>query len=216
MRKGFYLILILLFPSIIFLIFSLGEHHVTKMGSYGSYQVQDNGDTIYKPVPDLVFVDHDGHELSMEDLRGKPVLFDFYTVPCDEACRKKGVTLVNYLNDVAEKEKWMVLSVCVDSVVSQADLKQLKNDHLPEMQSWKFVSAKNQKELEAFLQYAFVNTQRLESLSQIPSKDFMLIDQQGIIREYFDSRIHKENKKLQDAIKLLVKEPFMTWKEVKK
>ncbi len=216
MRKGFYLILILLFPSILFLIFSLGEHHVIKMGAYGSYRVQDNADTIYKPVPNMVLQDQDGIEFSIDDLKGRPVLFDFFTMSCDEACMKKGVTLVNYLYDVSEKDKWSVVSVCLNAEVNLEDLKSLQNNHMPEMQNWKFAKVKDQNELDAFLEYVFVSTQQLESRSQLPSKHFVLIDQQGVIREFFDSRIHKENKKLQDAIKLLLKEPYMTWKETKR
>ena len=71
-------------------------------------------------------------------------------------------------------------------------------------------------QLNAFLEYTFVNTEQLKNRGELPSKHFVLIDQQGIIREFFDSRVHKENKKLQDAIKLLLKEPHMTWKETKR
>ncbi len=198
------------------MIFTLGEHHVVKMGSYGSYRIAENGDSIFKPVPNMVMMDQDGNSFSIDDLNGEPVLFDFFSMPCNEACMKKGVTLVNYLNDVSEQDKWNVVSVCLDNTVTLEELESLRKNHLPEMEKWRFAKVMDDDQLNAFLEYTFVNTQQLKSRSELPSKHFVLVDQQGIIREFFDSRVHKENKKLQDAIKLLLKEPHMTWKETKR
>jgi protein SCO1 len=198
------------------MIFSLGEHHVVKIGSYGSYQLTESGDSIFKPVPNMVMIDQDGNSFSIDDLKGEPILFDFFSMPCDEACMKKGVTLVNYLNDVSEQDKWNVVSVCLENTVTLEELKDLQKKHMPEMNKWRFVKVADDDQLDAFLEYTFVNTQQLKSRSELPSKHFVLVDQQGIIREFFDSRVHKENKKLQDAIKLLLKEPYMTWKETKR
>ncbi|MEQ9186228.1 MAG: hypothetical protein RLP15_00725 [Cryomorphaceae bacterium] len=216
MRKGFILLLILLFPSIIYLLFSLGEHHVEKIGSFGDFKVNELGDTSYVPVPDIVFTNQNGDVMHMDDFRGKPVVIDVIDVPCDEACGKKGVTLVNYLNEVPEREKWVVLSIGRRSEVTVEELKQLQKAHLPEMDNWYFVTAEDEMELTAFLDYVFVQPGNVATLEDLPGKDFVLLDQQGIIRAYFDSRIHKENRKLEDAIKLIMKEPFMPWKEVKK
>jgi cytochrome oxidase Cu insertion factor (SCO1/SenC/PrrC family) len=198
------------------MIFSLGEHHVVKMRSYGSFKVVGEGDSIFKPVPNMIMKDQDGNTFSLEDLKGSTVLFDFFQLPCDEACMKKGVTLVNYLNDVSEQDKWKVLSICLNEETSLEELKDLQNKHMPEMGNWKFAKAMDKPQLNAFLEYTFVSTGQLKSRDELPSKHFVLIDQQGVIREFFDSRVHKENKKLQDAIKLLLKEPYMTWKETKR
>lgn len=189
---------------------------MVKMGSYGSYRIAENGDSIFKSVPNMVMMDQDGNSFSIDDLNGEPVLFDFFSMPCNEACMKKGVTLVNYLNDVSEQDKWNVVSVCLDNTVTLEELESLRKNHLPEMEKWRFAKVMDDDQLNAFLEYTFVNTQQLKSRSELPSKHFVLVDQQGIIREFFDSRVHKENKKLQDAIKLLLKEPHMTWKETKR
>ena len=58
-----------------------------------------------------------------------------------------------------------------------------------------------------------VQTERVTSTAELPGTEVALVDQQGILRGYFDTRIHKENKKLEDAIKVLLKEPHMSWKE---
>ncbi|NQV52051.1 MAG: redoxin domain-containing protein [Flavobacteriales bacterium] len=213
MRKGFFLLLILLFPSIIYLLFSLGKHHVEKIRSFGSYTVNQEGDTTYAPVPDLIFMDHSGSVVHLDDLRGKPIVLDLFPFPCDDPCRKKGVTLVNYLNELPEREKWIVLSLSMKTEVDPADLHELQQAHLPEMTNWYFAAAEDEEELSRFLDYVFVETGRIGKVDDLPGKDFALIDQQGVIRAYFDSRIHKENRKLEDAVKLLLQEPFLTWRE---
>jgi hypothetical protein len=38
------------------------------------------------------------------------------------------------------------------------------------------------------------------------------LDQSHVVREFFNSRIYKENKKMEDAIKMVLKEPHMSWK----
>jgi peroxiredoxin len=216
MRKGLFLIIILLFPSIIYMLFSLGEHRVEKIRSYGQFEMADNGDTVFLPVPELRLVDDNGSVFSVSDLRGKPIVLDVFTMPCDQPCMKKGVTLVNYLNELPERDQWVVLSLSLSPDLNQESLKMLRNQHLPEMENWMFVSALDSTELNAFLSYLFVETNQEASLKELPSKYFALIDQQGVIRSFFDSRIYKENRKLEDAIKLLLQEPYLTWKEKKK
>jgi len=216
MRKGIYLILILLFPSIIYMLFSLGEHRVEKIRSYGEYTVNEDGDTIYQPVPDLVFMTHLGEVMHLEDLRGKPIVLDVFSLPCDGACKKKGVTLVNYLNELPERDKWVVLSLAGSAGTSEGELAQIQKEHMPEMLNWYFASAEDQAELDELLRYVFVSTGIVSSLDDLPEKDFALIDQQGVIRSYFDSRIYKENRKLEDAVKLLLQEPYLTWKDENK
>lgn len=216
MRKGLFLVIILLFPSIIYMLFSLGEHRVEKIRSYGEYMLSDTGDTVYLPLPDLGLIDESGNEFFISDLRGKPIVLDVFASPCDQPCMKKGVTLVNYLNELPERDKWAVLSLSLSPEIGMLELKELRNQHLPEMENWMFVKAKDSAELNTFLSYLFVQSKQEQSLSELPSKYFALIDQQGVIRAFFDSRIYKENRKLEDAIKLLLQEPYLTWKEKKK
>jgi len=216
MRKGFFLLLILLFPSIIYLLFSLGKHNVEKIRSFGTFSINVEGDTVYAPVPDMIFMDHNGAVVHFDDLRGKPVVLDLFNFPCDDPCRKKGVTLVNYLNELPEREKWVVLSLSMEPGVDAAELLAMEQAHLPEMTNWYFAAAEDGEELAQFLDYVYVQTGKVRSLEELPGKDFALIDQQGVIRAYFDSRIYKENRKLEDAVKLLLQEPFLTWKEQEK
>ncbi len=215
MRKGFYLLVILLFPSIIYMLFSLAQHNVARLEFYGQTAVSAEGDTIYQSVPNIRLHEAKGGDFALHDLAGKIIVLDIIDWPCDEACRKKGVTLANYLVDVEEKENWMVLSVCLNPNTPEEELADFASKHLAEGVEWKFVTADNPKELNTFLDYVFVETQTLQSRSELPSRHYVLLDRELRIRSFFDSRIHKEVKKLEDAIKLIIQEPFISWKEKK-
>lgn len=212
MRKGIILILVLLFPSIIYLLFSLGKHHVERLGFYGDYTVEE-GDTVYVPAPLPTLVDQRGALWTPGQLEGKVLVIDLFRWPCEEQCKTKMATLTNYLNKVGHTDQWLLISICLSDSVGEDVLDELSTRHLYEGGNWHFARAAEPAELDRFLEYAFVHTGRVKNISALPSDEFLLLDQGGRIRSFFDSRIYKENKKLEDAIKLLLKEPFIDWKE---
>lgn len=198
------------------MLFSLGEHHVRKLGFAGEYELNADGDTIYKPVPDLNLTTMNGDQIQLGNLEDQIIVLNLIDWPCDEACKKKSVTLVNYLIDVAEKEKWTILTLSVNPETPANELKEFAELHKSEGVQWLFATAPDASSREQFLDYVFVRTGRVQSISELPNTDIVLLDQQKRIREFFDSRIYKENKKLEDAIKMTIKEPFISWKEDKK
>ncbi|MEX2597173.1 MAG: hypothetical protein WEC59_09625 [Salibacteraceae bacterium] len=216
MRKGVFLILILLFPSIVYMLFSLGEHRVERLSMLGDYSVDDAGDTSYSVIPDLHLIGSDGKEFSLRDFEGKPIVLDIFENPCLEPCRKKGVTLVNYFNDFGEEEKWVIISVANDVSIDLDELRTLHKEHMPEMKNWLFAKPASLSSFDSFVEYTYVKTGNIATVNDLPSDDYLLIDQQGVMRAFFDSRIYNENRKMGDAIKLLLKEPFLTWKDEKK
>lgn len=213
MRKGIILLLILLFPSIVYLLFSLGEHNVERMGFYGEVSINASGDSVYKSVPELYLRASDSTRFSLNELKGKPLIIDFLPWPCDEPCMKKGVTLVNFLNEVGMNDQWSVLSIVMDDGITGSQLIELRNKHLPEMENWSFVAAVDSMQLSHWVDYAFLKIGRISNINQMPANEVVLLDQQGRIREYFDLRIHKQSSKMEDAIKLLLQEPHIEWKD---
>lgn len=212
MKKGFYLLAILLFPSIIYMLFSLGEHHVKKMPHYGEFTVSEAGDTIYKPVPSLALLRSDGEQISLDELEHRAVVINLFSLPCDDDCKTRGATLANYLNELTETEKWAILNLCVTPNADLNELKSVAKAHDIGMNNWYFASAIDSDELAQFLKYVFVDTKKVESISELPNETIVMIDQEHVVREFFDSKIYQDNKKLEDAIKMALKESHMSWK----
>lgn len=212
MKKGLFLLGILLFPSIIYLLFSLGEHHVQKLGAFGDYEVNTDGDTVYAPVPELHLNFSNGETKSLRDLKGRAIILNFFKFPCEEDCKKKGATLANYLIELAEPEKWCILNVNLNSDATTHELAESAKAHSIGMDNWFFASMVDSTEANVFLEYVFLKNEKANNISNIPNDYFVMIDQNQIVREFFDSRIYKENRKMEDAIKLVLKEPHMSWK----
>lgn len=214
MRKGFYLLLILLFPSIIYMLFSLGEHKVKRLGYYGSYEIVGS-DTVYNPAPNLDLISSEDKKVSETQLEGNIVIVNLINWPCDDECYKQGATLANYLNDLGNNEKWMLLTICMDESAEIEELHNHANKYMVDMDNWQFLKPAKRASFEKWLNYVYLQTERVSAIDELPSNEFVILDQNGVVREYFNSRIYKENKKMQDALKMLMKEPHLSWKDEK-
>jgi cytochrome oxidase Cu insertion factor (SCO1/SenC/PrrC family) len=194
------------------MMFSLGEHHVKKMPYYGEYTVIESGDTVYQPVPDLHLMRSDGEQISLKEFQNRALVINRFSLPCDDDCRTRGATLANYLNELTETDKWAILNLCVDVDADLNELKAVAKAHDIGMKNWYFASALDAKEIEKFLKYVFVETKQANTTSELLDETFVLLDQNHVVREFFDSKIYQENKKLEDAIKMTLKESHMSWK----
>jgi len=213
MKKGAILVAILLLPSIIYMLFSLGEHNVKRLPSYGPYEVADNGDTNWASAPNIKLVDNAGNPKLFSDYEGKVIVLDFFDFPCDSICKTKGATLANYLHKLDDTDKWVILSLSVNPNVTVAELEALRQKHMPSMDNWFFVKADTDRDVHEGISFAFAQSGRKNGPTTAPNEEFVLLDQQGVMRAFFNSRIQKDDKSMADAIKLLMREPYVNWKD---
>ncbi|HAW20521.1 MAG TPA: hypothetical protein DCX14_10085 [Flavobacteriales bacterium] len=213
MKKGIFLVSILLVPSIIYLLFSLGQHNMAKLGYYGEFdQLDEMGDSLVFPVnvPALNVANID--DFGEDDLKDRVVLMHLFQWPCDDQCIDNIATLNNYLNRVGLNEEWTLLSICRDSI-SQKELEDLSVKNMYKGGNWHFATSPNHRELVDAL---FIRTQRASSISDIVSTEVVLLDQSKRVRGFFDLRFQQDNKLMQDAIKVLIQEPHVKWKNKEK
>ena len=208
MKKGVILIAILLVPSLVYMLFSLGEHNTTRLGFYGSIiGVDDNGDTLYASVklPDLMGMSD--NKLSGDELPQKVRIIHAFNWPCDNQCVDNISTLNNYLNKVERKEDWELMSICVDSISAQ-NLESLSKKRIYTGDNWQFYRLQNLADQSILDEVFEMNPSRSN-----PGEYIALLDQSNRVREYFNLRTQQDNKKLQDAIKLIIQEPHISWKQ---
>lgn len=209
MKKGLFLVGILLVPSVIYMLFSLGEHHTSRLGFAGAYEVNVTGDTVFKPVSIPDMIDQDGNVISSSTLNGRVVLLNTFRWPCDEACATSLTTLNNYLHKTGFENDWLLLNVCLDSI-SQTELLELSQKKLYNGDNWSYAKS---DDLTQFLTDCYVNTNKVGSIENLPTTEVLLLDQQQRIRTFFNLRFQKDNRTMEDAIKLLIQEPHISWKE---
>ena len=213
MKKGLFLIGILLVPSMVYLLFSLGEHNTARLGFYGTIErITENGDTVYSAQNFPVLIDQDGNTIDQSELYGRVLVVDIFSNPCDADCADKISTLNNYLYRIGLNDKWMLLSIANEQI-SAEELKELSTKNLYKGGNWSFATIKNASDKDAFVKSLFVDTKQVNSISDIPTSKVAVLDQNQIIRAFFDARLQQDNKTLQDAIKLLIREPHISWKK---
>jgi hypothetical protein len=116
------------------------------------------------------------------------------------------------LNRIGLNDEWILLSIA-NGPMSQVELKELSVKNLYKGGNWHFASFSNDLARETFVNALFIETSQVKSESEIPTSKVALLDQNQKIRAFFDTRLQRDNKTLQDAIKLLIQEPHISWKE---
>lgn len=79
---------ILLFPSLLYVIFATGEHHIDKMEVFGP-QTEEG---LYK-VPAAKFYSHLGDSLSTEDLANNIIVYNFFCLNCSDSSARNALVV---------------------------------------------------------------------------------------------------------------------------
>ena len=86
MRKFVILFLILLLPSIAYLVLSTGKHNIKPLGYFGPKELSTNGDTVYHSIPPFTFTDQDNKPFGDKDLSNKIYVANFFFTSCPTIC----------------------------------------------------------------------------------------------------------------------------------
>lgn len=206
MKKGLFLVGILLVPSIIYLLFSLGEHRTSRLGFEGAYTIAPNGDTVFNSVALPPLTDQHGSTITTHTIAGKAILVNPFRWPCDDACATSLTTLNNYLHDTGFESDWVLLNICLDSITTD-DLRGLSEKTLYKGDNWLYAKSTDSVALARFITDCFTQDE------ETPILKTALLDQRQCVRTFFNLRYQQDNKKMGDAIKLLIQEPHLSWKE---
>lgn len=114
-KKGVYLLAILLLPSVIYVVFSLGQHNVSKLPFLGPFTVID-GDTVYEAIPIAI---------------NKPTVL-YAPRELNETTLS---TLVNFGSKLEWRSKWQVVIANTDS----AALAHAKQTLVVETENWSYL-----------------------------------------------------------------------------
>ena len=170
------------------------------------------GQTAFKKVPEFSFVDQRGQSVTNSNLIGKIWVANFVFTRCQEMCP----LLSGWMADVQKKlnsENIKLISFSVDPEHDTPDvLSEYAKTHGAISGKWFFVTADKNEKMWDFVSKGFmlgVGEATAEELSQgaepvMHSSRFVLVDQNGNIRGYYDSQEPVEMERLvKDALLLL-------------
>ena len=160
------------------LIMGIGANWVINKAN-SSYELP-----IVKPVPEFSFYNQDGKLFSEKNLEDKITILDFFFTSCAGPCPIMAYNMKELYHDFSKIQEIQFVSITVDPKIdSETKLKQYAEVQGVYDSRWQFLfsdldSIKNLKR-NGFMLYA-------DELPQGHAVKFVLIDQNGLIRKYFD------------------------------
>lgn len=212
------LLLILTFPSVLYVILATGETNFIRLPYFGERELASNGkDTIYHSVKPFSFINQEGKVITDKDYEGKIYVADYFFTTCKSICPKMATELLR----VQEKFEYtkgivQILSHTVnpenDSVPvlkAYADMIHAKTD------MWNFVTGDKKQLYDMARESYMVNAMEGDGGPDdfIHSELFILVDKEKHIRGIYDGTDIKAVNDLLDDIKVLIAE--YTIKETK-
>ncbi len=159
---------------------------------------------IIKEVPDFIFHDHAGRLFSNERLANKITVLDFMFTSCTGPCPLMTSNMTDLYQEFRNVMEVQFVSVTVDPLIdSESKLKEYADFVGVDDDRWQFIRSdlESTKDLKqnGFMLYA-------GELPQGHAIKFVLIDQDGNIRKYFDGTDEASLAVLRKDITNLVKE----------
>lgn len=191
--------IILLFPSLLYVIFTTGEHHIDKMEVFGPES--ENG--LYK-VPEAKFYNHLGDSLSTKDLASNIIVYNFFCMNCSDSSARNALLVKAISERFFDKKD--IKYVSINLTPSNWDNAQVKEYVKPfniDESQWFFV---NQDSL--YLANFAHNGLLVNSEYDDNNKPYgpgmasiVIVDKEQHIRGYFDGNQYIDQSSIIDVIK---------------
>ena len=210
MRKSLILILILLVPSLAYLVLTTGKHNIKKLQYFGPKSLAANGkDTIYHTIPAFSLKDQDGKPFGDKDLNNKIYVANFFFTSCPTICPKMQ-TLMKKIQDTDDFKKlndFKLVSFTVDpDNDTPQKLKEFSNLIKAEKNRWYFLTGNRDSIYDLAYKGFMVNAMEDKKADGgfLHSDIMLLIDKEKRVRGIYEGTSYKDVKRLIDEAKVLV------------
>lgn len=223
LKKLTILLLILTFPSVLYVVLTVGKTNFIRLPHFGAYTLASNGkDTIFHAIPPFSFINQEGERITDKTFNGKIYVASYFYADCNSiTCQKVTTELLRV------QEKFMYTSQTVQIL---SHTMQPEKDSVPQLKKyfnmvhadakmWNFVTGdKNQLYSLAKNDYLLNSTipNKPANDSIIHNERVVLIDKEKHIRGFYDATDIKQINNLLDDIKVLTAEYFIKENEKKK
>jgi protein SCO1/2 len=211
-KKIAILLLILLVPSVAYLVLTTGKHNIKKLGHFGpKIPGEKEGDTTYHSIPAFQFIDQDGKPFGDKDLEGKIYVANFFFTSCPSICPAMQTLMKKVQNqdDFKKLKDFKLVSFTVDPETdSSARLKEFANKIQADSGRWYFLTGDKKALYDLASQGFLVNAMQDPTAPGgfLHSDMILLIDRNRHIRGIYEGTSLKDVKRLIDEIKVLIAE----------
>lgn len=162
-------------------------------------------------IGDFSFLDQNGKVFTQEQVKGKVYVVEYFFTTCGTICPKMNAQMQRIQQAYKNSKKVALLSFTVNPKTDTVEqLKRYAIDHEANDQQWHFLTGKQEKLYQLartsffVLKPAEVENQGDEGSDFIHTNNFVLVDQSGRIRGYYDGTSTKEVNQLIKDIQLLL------------
>ncbi len=211
MRKFIVLFLILLLPSIAYLVLSTGKHNIKPLGYFGPKDLNAQGDTVYHSIPSFTFTDQNEKPFGDKDLNNKIYVANFFFTTCPSICPEMQTLMkkVHDQDDFVKLNDFKLVSFTVDpDHDTPAVLKEFADRVGADSNRWKFLSG-NRDAIYKLAYDGYMANAAADSTAPggfLHSDLVFLIDRERHIRGIYEGTSATDMKRLIDEIKVLVAE----------
>lgn len=209
--QAFKIILILIIPSLFYVVLSTGNHDIARLPYYGVEEVE-GVDTVYHVPANFAFESQKGDSISWKDLRGKVVVINQFCAKCSAQSHRVMSQIAEIANHFDDKEDVVFLSMTKEPQRDSAIVREEYREKLEHLGSRWYLGAMDSTAWAGIWSEEFFANELAESIEQNPDHLVLVLDQEGYIRARLDGIQYLEKRGVEDAIKVL---RFKNFKAVK-
>ncbi len=161
-------------------------------------------------LPPFSLVERSGERVSLDALKGKVWLADFIFTNCPDICPLLNHRIVGIQEELlAAGENVAIVSFSVDPSNDSPEVLRDYADHLGADKRWLFLTGEKSQirtvALNGF-KLAFYSEEGMKPEEITHSSKIALVDQNGVVRRYYEGVTEDESARMLEDVKLLLKE----------
>ncbi len=198
----------------IFLIRKGRQSPVARNIQSGPLQTQgvdaDGKFTRFSKVPQFSLLERNGERVTLESMRGKVWLADFVFTKCPDICPLLNSRIAGIQDQLlASGENVAIVSFSVDPANDTPEVLRDYADHLGASKRWLFMTGEKHQlqkiAMEGFLM-GFHNEEGTAPAEVSHSSKIALVDQEGVVRRFYEGVTQDESAKIVADVQTLLKE----------
>lgn len=197
---------VLLFPSLLYVIFSTGKHHIDEVQYYGPM----NNSKIYQ-VPDAAFLNYSGDSISSTSFKNDILVYNFFCLECSDSSARN-VLLVKAINErFFDKKDIKYISInLTPSVWNSDDVTEYIRPFNTDKSQWFFVTA-DSNYLYDFVTNGLLVNSKYDSVGvafKPGMATIVIVDKNNHIRGFLDGNQYVDQSAIIDVIKRIRLEEY--------
>ncbi|UTW68154.1 hypothetical protein KFE94_08580 [bacterium SCSIO 12643] len=204
--KVIIVLVILLFPSLLYVIFTTGKHHIGQMEYYGP-----STDSLVYQVPNAKFLNHLGDSISMDELDGNIILYNFFCLQCSDSSARNALLVKAVTERFFDKKDIKYVSInLTPGDWGLAEVKEYVKPFNIEEDQWFFVTA-DSNYLEDFVHNGLLVNSEYDEIQKPYAPGMatiVIVDKNKHIRGFLDGNQYVDQSTIIDVIKRIRLEEY--------